>query len=440
MKRKLIFLLSIIFSLMIVLPIFASCNSTDYLKIANVADYIWIDEESENPTNMIDRFKQYYREITGRNIKVFYDSSFLAPEGMMTKSQTSDYDLICPSDYVIEKMINLKQLKPLATDLGKDVNGNQIEDYRHQISPLIENRLEFDPGFKYSYPYMWGTVGISFNRTHLELMAKNKPELLNDVNENGYPDIVESWDILWDKQFKGRIMMKNSQRDAFMIAAIHQSLSNGKYKSSADQQYPDVQTVYDIINNSSISFINQVKQQLIEHSYVSYGLEGDEGKIQVITNEKLIGIPQWGGDAFYSITEAKEYNKVMDYYVPNEGSSIFCDAWCIPKNAKNDKAANLFINFMAKPEIAIDNMDYIGYNTCCNAPEVIDYLNETYAEEDEIDLSYFIGGDTPIYVKVDTRQFPDLDTINRCAPLKAFSDEAEQYLTNAWIEFIASQM
>lgn len=265
------------------------------LNIYNWGDYIAEDT--------LERFT----EETG--IKVNYEM-FDSNEIMYTKYKSGavDYDVLIPSDYMIEKMIAEDELVKL--------DFNNIENIKH-IDPTFKG-LAFDAKDEYSVPYMWGTVGILYNTTMVE-------------------EEVDSWDILWDEKYSGQIIMQNSVRDAFTVAFKKLGYSlNSKNKAEVDEA---VELLKDQSSLVQAYVIDEVKDKMI----------GNEGALAVI----------YSGEALYT----SEENEDLAYVIPKEGTNLWVDSMVIPKSTKNQGAAESFINFMCDPEIAFNNTDYIGYST-----------------------------------------------------------------------------
>lgn len=420
MKKSLLLVLIILIIVLACAPLFAGCTPrTEVLKVYNWAEYINTDDD------IIGQFEDYYKEITGKRIKVNY-KTFDTNETLLTKiTSKTDYDVICPSDYIIEKLRNNDMLIKLS-DLGLDVNGNPIEDYRNDISDLCLNR-EFDPTNEYARAYTWGTMGILYNPAML------KPEHQIDSDGNGHPDFVESWDALWSQDYKNKIYMKDSIRDTFAIGAIYtfsEEIRNG------------TMTISEALNATDKESIDKIEKNLIEQKKLLLGYEVDYGKQDIIDGKVAMTL-QWGGDAVWAINDAAELKNPVElnYVVPDPGSNIFFDGWCIPKYAGNPYAAQLFINFMCRPDISIANMDYIGYSSPCNTEDFIEYMNDTFGPEDELemdeidikprDLSYFLGEGSPL-VYAPESMYPDKSIIDKCAVMKDYG-KMDRDIINMWI-------
>lgn len=252
---------------------------------------------------------ELFEKETG--ITVVYEE-FEQNEDMYPKvdSGAVSYDVICPSDYMIQKMIE--------NDLLYEIDFNNVPNIKYIDKSYLKSAEEFDPGNKYSVPYCWGTLGILYNKTMV-----NEP--------------IDSWGVLFDEKYSGEILMIDSVRDAFAIALTYlgydlNSTNEAELeeaKALLQQQYPLVQAYV----------VDQVRDKMI----------GGEAAIGVI----------YSGEAIYTSRE----NPDLEYVVPKEGSNVWIDGWVIPKNSMNKKNAEAFINFMCRPDIALMNFEYITYST-----------------------------------------------------------------------------
>ena len=322
MKKRLISLLALVLCAVVcAIGVFAEdmvpagedlMVSADYdwerFKGQNVTLYVYnwglyISDGSDESINVLEGFE----ELTG--IKVHY-TTFDTNESMYSKikSGAASYDLIFPSDYMIGKMIAEDMLAPL--DFANIPNFERIgEAYKG---------LEYDPEDAYSVPYMWGTVGIVYNTTMVE-------------------EAPTSWQSLWDIENAGNVLMFNNSRDAFAIAAKKLGMSLN----------PSSQEDIDIISNELKA------QKSVVQAYVM-----DEIFDKMAGGEAALA-PYYAGDALIMM----EDNPDLGFVIPEEGTNYFVDAMCIPKNAKNKEAAEMFINYMCEVDVGAANCDYVGYST-----------------------------------------------------------------------------
>lgn len=265
------------------------------LKVYNWGDYI--------DYSIIEEFEEKY------NIDVIYDE-FATNEEMYAKIKAGadDYDILIPSDYTIKRMID--------EDMLHKIDFNNIPNYKY-IDDKFKN-LAFDPNNEYSVPYMWGTVGIIYNKT----MVKEP---------------VDSWRILWDEKYSKQILMLDSLRDSIGITLKMLGYS---------------------LNTKDDKELEEAKEMLIKQKPLVLAYVGDEVKDKMIGGEAALAVV-WSGDAMYM----KRENPDLEYVVPKEGSNMWFDSIVIPKTSQHKKEAELFINFLCDPEIAYRNADYIGYST-----------------------------------------------------------------------------
>lgn len=296
MKKLLLML-----SLMIVsIGIFTGCASKE--EGEKVYVYNWGEY-------MDPEVRDLFEEETG--IKVVYDE-FEQNEEMFPriKANAVQYDLVCPSDYMIQKMIS--------EDLLAEINYDNVPNIEYIAASMLESSEAFDPDNKYSVPYMWGTLGILYNTTMVD-------------------ETIDSWSAIFDDKYSGEILMIDSVRDAFGIALEYLGYDlNSTNEAELDEAKALLQAQYPLVQ---AYVVDQVRDKMI----------GGEAAIGVI----------YSGEAIYT----KRENPDLEYVVPKEGSNQWIDSWVIPKNAKNKENAEAFINFLNKPEIALMNFEYITYST-----------------------------------------------------------------------------
>lgn len=277
-----------------------------------------------------------FEEETG--IKVVYDT-FETNEAMypIIEQGQAVYDVVCPSDYMIQKMI--------ANDLLAEINFDNIPNIKYIGEAYMEASQGFDPGNKYSVPYTWGTVGILYNTTMVD-------------------EPITSWSVLWDEKYSGEILMQKSVRDAFAVALAYQGNS---------------------INSTNQDEILAARDLLIQQKPLVQAYVIDQVRDKMIGNEAAIGVI-YSGEYLY----CKEENPDLAYVVPEEGSCLWFDSWVIPKNAENKENAEKFIDFLCRPDIALKNFEYITYATAnTGAMEQIDEetLNDVgiFADQETMD-------------------------------------------------------
>lgn len=361
------------------------------LKVYNWADYI--DED------LISEFEQWYEEQTGEPVEIIYQL-FDINEVMLSKIEKGheDFDVICPSDYIIERMLRADLLLPI------DRNFGDTPDYTVNVAPFMRDLLaQVDGNGKdaneYAVPYMWGTVGLMYN-----------PDYVTSEE-------VKSWDVLKDPRLEGKVLMKEAFRDvytSFNIALNHDRVERGET------------TIEELSYDVSPESIARVEAYLNEIKGNVAGWEADFGK-EMMTKEKAWLNLTWSGDAQWAIEEAEAVGVTLDYAIPEDGSSMWFDAWLIPKYAKNVKAACYFINFMCMPENALRNMDAIGYVSAIGGDEILDAMSDS-TEYAPLDASYFFG-ENGKNACLNPIMYPDASTIEHCGMMH---DRGTEELLAMW--------
>jgi spermidine/putrescine transport system substrate-binding protein len=379
----------------VIVFISGSCKESEesrkkILKIYNWADYI--DED------LLTEFPKWYKEQTGEDVKIVYQVFDMA-EVMYTKVALGkeDFDLVCPTQYIIERMLKNDMLLPIDRNFGK------TGDNMGNIAPFLRKRMDaFSVPDKkaddYMLPYMWGTSGILYNPKYVT------------------KDEVKSWACFFSPKNKGKILMKDHYWDAYNMAAIwgfHDEIASGK------------RSRYDVSNDHTDEDIAMVEKQLKLLQPQLAGWEADFGK-EMMTKEEAWMNYAWSGDAVWAIEEAANVNVVLDYAIPEEGSNIWFDGWVIPKNAGNVKAASYFLNYLCQADIALRNMDITGYTSAIASPEIKEAQIDSTLDT-TVNLSYFFGPGNDS-LKVDPIQYPDSATVERCVLLHDFLDKNDKVL------------
>ena len=250
-----------------------------------------------------------FEEETGIDVvyEEFETNEILYPK---ISSGAIAYDVICPSDYMIQRMIE--------NDLLAEINFDNIPNVKNIGKDYMEQSRQFDPENKYSVPYCWGTVGILYNKTMVD-------------------EPITSWSVLWDEKYKDNILMQDSVRDAFGVTLKYLGYS---------------------LNSTDLDELTEARDLLIKQKPLVQAYVIDQVRDKMIGNEAAIGVI-YSGEAIYTQME----NPDLEYVIPEEGSNIWIDSWVIPKNADNKENAEKFINFLCRPEIALMNFEYITYST-----------------------------------------------------------------------------
>ena len=352
-------------------------DRSQILKVYNWADYI--DEE------LIGEFETWYEEQTGEKVTVVYQT-FDINETMLSKIELGheDYDLACPSDYIIERMLSNDLLIPIDKDFGDTPN------YIDNVSPYIVEELfnQIEGNGKnandYSVGYMWGTTGLLYNR-----------EFVSDEE-------VKTWDVLRRPEYAGKILVKDAFRDVYTSLLISFNMD------AIERGEKNIQTIGFDASEESIA---KVEEYLRSFKDGVAGWEADFGKDQMTKGLAWINL-SWSGDAQWAMDEAAEVGVDLNYSIPYSGSTVWFDGWVIPKYARNIKAASYFINFLCMPENAVRNMDAIGYVSAIGGQEVLEAMIDEESFE-PIDVSYFFGEEADS-VCVNPVLYPDRKVMERC--------------------------
>ena len=361
------------------------------LKVYNWADYI--------DMNVLNGFPAWYYEQTGEQVEVLYQT-FDINESMLTEIEVGheDYDVICPSEYIIERMLRNELLQPINKDFGN------TPDYTKLVSPFAVDKFQqMAPDSSvcvadYTVGYMWGTTGILYNTALV-----NKGDIL-------------SLGGLQNPMFTGKVFMKDAFRDIYSVVVLYayrDEIARGEV--SRDE----------LVANVTDERIQRVEEFLTSMKSNIAGWEVDFGKEEMTKGKAWLNL-SWSGDAQWAIDEAAEVGVHLEYFVPQEGSNVWFDGWCIPVYAKNTKAASYFINYMCMPENAILNMEEIGYVSVVASPEILDWANDEEIEETS-DLRYFFGEGAEA-VHANHVFYPDQTVIERCALMHDCGDKTEEML------------
>ena len=302
---------------------------------------------------------EMFEEETG--IEVVYDE-FETNEVMYPKlaADPTQYDVICPSDYMIEKMMQNGLVQPL--DYSKIPNAVEYIDQEYW-----DMAAQFDEGNKYAVPHFWGTVGILYDTSVIE-------------------EEPESWDILWDPQYRDEILMQDSVRDLFVAPLKILGYS---------------------LNTMDEDELWEATDMLIEQKPLVQAYVVDEVRDKMIAGEAAIGVI-YSGEAEICM----EGNENLDFVIPEEGTEIWVDAWVISSGAKNVDAAHKWIDFMNRPDIAYMNFEYIYYSSPNSG--IKDLL-----DEEELD--------NPVL-------FPDLSEQEGLEALRYLGDEGDRLYFDLWKE------
>lgn len=426
------------------------------LRVCNWEEYIdegdWDEDELielDNGSRILgvepeyEEFEDWYYKKYGVKVKVEY-SCFGTNEDLYNQLTIGDkFDLVCPSDYMIMKLMAEDKLTPFSDDFfDKD---NKDNYYTRGVSPYIKkifdnNRINGEAWSKYSAGYMWGTTGVVYN-----------PEYVTREQ-------ASNWNILRDPELYRRITIKDNVRDSYFAALAiskRDKLLSEDFINSDDYE----EKLALEMNDTSDEEIKSVEKILRQFRENAYSLETDSGKADMVTG-KVLANYQWSGDGVYTIEQAAEDGVELYYEVPQECGNLWFDGWVMLKDGINEDerkqhAAEAFVNYLSIPENAVRNMYYIGYTSViagCEDSTMYDYANWYYGADDDAeetidyDISYFFegeenaGGEYIVTAEPGQEygalgaQYPTLDVIRRCAVMNYFDDETNEKINQMWID------
>ncbi len=316
---------------------FGACgdNDTVTLNVYNWGEYI--SDGSEESFDVNAAFEEYYYETFGQRVEVNY-TTFASNEDMYAKirSGATSYDVIIPSDYMIQRMMNEDMLEPL--DFSNIPNAVHIAE--EFLNPY------YDPDNLYSVPYTYGIVGIIYNT-----------KMVDEAD-------IGSWDLMWNEKYQGKILQFNNARDAFGTAMYYQNID---------------------VNTTDRSEWEIALEYLIAQKPLVQGYVMDE-VFNKMKGESAAIAPYYAGD-YLTMYDS---NDALSFFYPQEGTNVFVDAMCIPKGSRNKDVAEAYINFMLTEEVAVANAEYIGYacpnNLVRENEEYIAYMVDWH--EDAMDILY----------------------------------------------------
>ncbi len=411
----------------------AADSSEITLRVCNWEEYI--------DDTMIDDFEEWYYEKYGEKIKVEYSCLGTNEELYNMLTLGDEYDLICPSEYMIMKLMSEDWLEPYSDgffDTSKEDNY-----YAKGVSPFIRkifdgNKINGESWSKYAAGYMWGITGIVYN-----------PEEVTQEE-------ASTWTIINNPKFKRQITIKDNVRDS-MFAAVGaiktDLLTSASFKSLADYKT----RLADEMNDTSDETIKEVQDYLQAVKDNAYSFETDSAKADMITGKVVAGY-QWSGDAVYTLDQAEEDDYTLNFAVPKESTNLYFDGWVMLKSginndSKKKQAAERFVNFISMPENAVRNMDYIGYTSVISGGDsdvVYKYVEENYSAEDgekdtvQYPLGYFFSGnsDDEKYMLTASKeqtqrqllaQYPTEEVMERSVIMQYFDKEENAKINQMWI-------
>lgn len=458
------------------------------LNVYNSADYIKEDDADTNEKGLITQFEDYCLKEYNQKVRINY-STFDTNETMLSELKTgkANYDLVCPSDYVIQKMIKEDMIEPFIEE--------DTPNYNQYVSPFVKEKMnDIEVNGKknivnqYARGYMWGTLGILYNSNYKAL--KNRNITSEEMDED-----MTSWSSLWDKKYNNLLAIKDSVRDTYAPGIFYTynddfTLNDKEYDGlkTLKEKYESKQiddTTYnekitEIFNLCDDTTMNRVADNLVSLKENAFGFEVDSGKTDMVKGDKFAINIAWSGDAAYAMDLADEYNESgtiegeevdkndtsnatdLKYVLPDTGANIWFDGWVMPKGRGDNKIwAERFVDFLSMPTNAAQNMEYIGYTSVIAGDDVLSLVQSwydvRYDEESESidresiniddedffenyytkDIGYFFDGtleelkeeDTIFYLDIESKnkqfdtQYPDSSILPRLAIMADFGEQ-----------------
>lgn len=353
------------------------CNWEEYIDEGDWGEDEVIDLESGDifgENHMVEDFETWYYETYGKRVRVEY-STFGTNEDLYNMLTLGDvYDLVCPSEYMIMKLIAEDRAYPLSEAFFDTEEENNY--YIKGVSPYIREIFESheingETWDKYAAGYMWGVTGFVYN-----------------------PDIVSreeaaTWHLLDNTDYSRQITVKDNVRDTYFAAvgALKSDLLlSEEFRAGEDYTV----RLQDEMNDTSQEMVDKVQDYLQDIKDNLYSFETDSGKADMITG-KVVANFQWSGDAVYAMDQAEEDELYLEFAVPVESTNVYFDGWIMLKcgvegDPDKQHAAEAFLNFISRPDNAIRNMYYIGYTSVisnCEDGRVYEYLQWNYGAEDD---------------------------------------------------------
>ena len=440
---------------------FQNPQGSQTLRLLNWEDYIYLNDEENGYTSedLVVQFENYVKENYPQfsEVSVVYSTTD-TNETMLNELATgkAHYDLICPSDYGIQRLMrenSLVKIKPRMEALGLDnyskYGSKRMTSALNEISAINDVTGEMEYLGEYTVGYMWGTLGIIFNPEY-DLYSEIDPyEMIYDMSD---------YSNLWSDKYYGGISLKDSIRDTYFVGLAETYKEElleqlELYQSSQIDADTYNENISEILNRCDDETLNLVKEELLNLKNNIFGLEVDSGKQDIVTGTIGINLA-WSGDSVYSMDLADEYNENQGYEpevglcysVPYTGANIWFDGWCMPKDDTRSQAqeylALLFLDFISDPVNASQNTDYIGYTSFIGGDAILDLMKDWYdirtdyiyyydEENDEYyDVYYYDENDEQTYVWYEDFHQEGQDLLDY-DPLLYYEDEEgeHEYLT-----------
>ena len=416
---------------------FAEKGDTITLNVYNWEDYIAEDDTSteEEEDDLVKMFEDYCLEKYGQKVEVIY-STFDTNETMLAQIDLGkSFDLVCPSDYTIQKMI--------AKDMVVPFDEANTPNYNKYVSPFVIDKIkeievkgEKNIVNQYARGYMWGTLGILYNNTFGMLPFKR-------ISQQEMDEDMNSWLSLWDEKYQNLLAIKDSMRDTYAAGIFmtynndfttgdgvtHDALQTLKAKYNdgvidADTYNTEVTRIFNMCDDETINAVEKDLKKLRENAF---GFEVDSGKVDMAQGNKFAINLAWSGDAAWAMDMADEYNDehydeeteeyeegfnptLLKYAIPETGANIWFDGWVMPKtiSEKNKIWAERFVDFLSMPENAAINMEFIGYTPVIAGDAILELVQSWYDirfDEESEEMNDALLDD---YDLVDMEDIPDL--------------------------------
>ena len=420
------------------------CNWEEYIDLGGWEDEEVIDLESGDifgENSLMDDFAEWYEETYNIPVRVEY-STFGTNEDLYNMLTIGDvYDLVCPSEYMIMKLMSEDRVQPLSDSFFDENDENNY--YIRGVSPYIRNIFETHDingvtWDKVAAGYMWGVTGFVYN-----------PEVVSEED-------ASTWKLMENPEYVRQITMKDNVRDSYFAAvgAMKSDLLVSEEFTGDENYAENLQNEMNDVTQETVDkaqdYLQRVKDNL-------YSFETDSGKADMITG-KVVANYQWSGDAVYTMDQAEEDEYYLNFAIPQECTNIYFDGWImlksgIAEDARKQHAAEAFINFISRPDNAVRNMYYIGYTSTISGGDdgrVFEYLEWNYGAEDdeeetvEYPVGYFFSDDPEDENYVLTvpaeqlqrqlsAQYPSGEVIRRASIMVYFNEEQSEMINRMWI-------
>jgi len=438
--------------LVLCIGLLAGCKAQEddavVLNIANCEEYIdeggWDESETialEDGTkiiginSMISDFETWYEKKYGKKVKVKYSTYGNNEELYNQMSLGNVYDLVCPSDYMIMKLMGEDRLQPFSDHFldASDRDNYYVRGVSAYFKDQFNNlKVKGDQLSNYAAGYMWGNCGIVYN-----------PDKVDRAD-------VTTWEILRNSKYRKRVTLKDSVRDSYFVSL---GILNRRQLLSNDLS---VSQRTEILNDASAKTIDKAEAILSDIRENAYSLENESGKADMVTG-KVYANMQWSGDAVYAMNQAEEDGIRLRYAVPEECSNLWFDGWCMMKDGVNgskekQQAAEAFINFISRSDNVIRNMYYIGYTSAISGDDdlIYQYVKYCYESTDENAQAYPLGyffengsekdnkkytimADKEQFDRQLSAQYPPEEIIQRCTIMKNFDSKENERISQMWI-------